>query len=214
MSRVTIYSLDLLVSPFWNSYSISSSNCSFLTCIQISQEVGKVVWYSHFFKIFPQFIVIHTLKGFSRNMFFWNFPCFFCDPTDVGNLIFGSSAFSKSSLYIWNFSVHVLLKQDWRILNITLFSCEMTMIVWYFEQSLALPFLGIGIKTELFQSSGNCRVFQSCWNIECSTLIALSFRIWNSSAGIPTPPLALFVVMLPKAHLILHSRMSGSRWLT
>ena len=81
-----------------------------------------------------------------------------------------------------------------------------------FEHSLALPFFGTGIKTDLFQSCSHCWVFQICWHTECSTLIASSFRIWNSSAGIPSPPLALFVVMLPKAHLTLHSRMSGSRW--
>ena len=78
--------------------------------------------------------------------------------------------------------------------------------------SLALPFFGIGVKTDLFQSCGHCWVFQICWHVECSTFTASSFRIWNSSTGIPSPPLALFVVMLPKAHLTLHSRMSGSRW--
>ena len=86
-----------------------------MTCIQISQEAGKVVWYSHLFKNFPQFVVIHTVKGFSvvseaEVDVFLEFSCFFCDPTDVGNLISGSSAFSKSSLTIWKFSVHVLLK--------------------------------------------------------------------------------------------------------
>ena len=68
------------------------------------------------------------------------------------------------------------------------------------------------MKTDLFQSCGHCWVFQICWDIECSTFTASSFRIWNSSTGIPSPPLALFIVMLPKAHLTLHSRMSGSRW--
>ena len=71
---------------------------------------------------------------------------------------------------------------------------------------------GLGMKTELFQSCGPCWVFLTCWHIECSTFIASSFRVWNSSTGIPSPPLALFVVMLPKAHLMSHSRMSGSRW--
>ena len=65
---------------------------------------------------------------------------------------------------------------------------------------------------DLFQSCGHCWVFQICWHIECSTFTASSFRIWNSSTGIPSHPLDLFVVMLPKAHLTLHSRMSGSRW--
>ena len=68
------------------------------------------------------------------------------------------------------------------------------------------------MKTDLFQFCGHCWVFQTCWHIECSTFTASSFRIWNSSTGIPSPPLALFVVMLPKAHLISHSQMSGSKW--
>ena len=68
------------------------------------------------------------------------------------------------------------------------------------------------MKTELFQSLGHCWVFQICWHIECNTFTTPSYRIWNSSTGIPSPPLALFVVMLPKAHLTSHSRMSGSRW--
>jgi len=68
------------------------------------------------------------------------------------------------------------------------------------------------MKTDIFQSCGHCWVFQICWHIECSTFTASSFRIWNSSTGIPSPPLALFVVMLSKAHLTSHPRMSGSRW--
>ena len=96
-------------------YSMSCSNCCFLTCIQISQEAGKVVWYSQLLKNFPQFVVIHTVKGFrivskAEVDVFLEFSCFFYDPTDVGNLISGSSAFSKTSLNIWQFMVHVLLK--------------------------------------------------------------------------------------------------------
>ena len=68
------------------------------------------------------------------------------------------------------------------------------------------------MKADLFQSCGHCWVFYICWHIECSTFTASSFRIWNSSTGILSPPLPLFVVMLPKAHLALHSRMSGFRW--
>ena len=94
--------------------SLSGSNHCFLTCIQISQEAGKVVWYSHLFKNFPQFVVIHTVKGFgvvnkAEVDAFLEFFCFFYDPVDVGNLISGSSAFSKSSLNIWRFMVHMLL---------------------------------------------------------------------------------------------------------
>ena len=73
-------------------------------------------------------------------------------------------------------------------------------------------FFGIGMKTDLFQSCGHCWLFQICWHIECSTFTPPSFRIWNSSTGIPSPPLALCVVILPKAHLASHFRMSDSRW--
>ena len=100
----------------------------------------------------------------------------------------------------------------WRILNITWLTCDMSAVVWYFEHSLALSFLGIGMKMDLFQSCSHCWVFQIYWHIVCSTFTASSFRIWNSSTGIPSPPLALFLVMLHKAHLTLHSRMCGSRW--
>ena len=93
---------------------LGSSDC-FLTCIWVSQEADKVVRNSHLFKKFPQFVVIHTVKGFgivskAEVVVFLKLSCFFYDPTDVGNLISGSSAFSKSSLNIWNFTVHVLLK--------------------------------------------------------------------------------------------------------
>ena len=114
--------------------SMSSSSCCFLTCIQVSQEAGQVVWYSHLFQNFPQFNVIHTVNGFgivnkAEIDVFLELSCFFDDAVDVGNLISGSSA----------------------------------------------------------------------------------FLIWRST-GNPSPPLALFVVLLPKAHLTLHCRMSGSRW--
>ena len=94
---------------------MSSSNCCFLTCIQISQEAGQVVWYSHLFKSFPQFSVIHTLRGLgivnkAEVDVFLEFFCFFDDPVDVANLNSGSSAFSKSSLNIWKLMVHILLK--------------------------------------------------------------------------------------------------------
>ena len=91
------------------------SNCCFLTSMQVSQEAGQVIWYSHLFKNFPWFVVIHIVKGFSvvneaEVDVFLEFSCFFYDPVNVGNLISGSSAFFKSSLNIWKFSVHVLLK--------------------------------------------------------------------------------------------------------
>ena len=115
--------------------SMSSSNCCFLTCIQVSQEAGQVVWYSHLFQNFPQFVVIHTVKSFgiinkAEIDVFLELSCIFHDPADVGNLTSGSSAFSKTSLNIWNFTVHVLLKPvAWRILSITLLVCEMSAIV-------------------------------------------------------------------------------------
>ena len=114
--------------------SMSSSNCCFLTCIQVSQEAGQVVWYSHLFHNFPQFIVIHTVKGFgivnkAEIDVFLELSCFLADTADVGNLISGSSAFSKTSLNIWKFTVHVLLKPGWRIVSITLLACEMSTIV-------------------------------------------------------------------------------------
>ena len=104
----------------------------------------------------------------------------------------GSSWFT----YCWSLA--------WRILSITLLMCEMNTIVWLFEHSWALPFFGIGMKTDLFHPCGHCWVFQICWHIECSTFI-VSFRFWISSTGIPSPPLALFIVMLLNANLTSHS---------
>ena len=108
--------------------------------------------------------MIHTVKGFSilneaEVDVFLELSCFFYDPTDVGNLISGPSAFSPDwtpassrFMYCWSLA--------WRILSITVLACEMSAIVWYFEHSLALPFLGIGMKTDLSQSCGHCWVFQ------------------------------------------------------
>ena len=92
-----------------------SSNCCFLTCIQVSQEAGQVVWYSHLFQNFPHFTVIHTVKSFgivnkAKIDVFIELSCFFHDLVDVGNLISSPSAFSKTSLNIWKLMVHILLK--------------------------------------------------------------------------------------------------------
>ena len=100
---------------------MSGSNCCFLTCIQVFREAGKIVWDSHLLKNLPG-VVIHTVKGFgivskAEGDVFLEFSCFFYDPTDVGNLISGSSAFSKFSLKIWKFSVHVLLKPSLEIFD-------------------------------------------------------------------------------------------------
>ena len=95
--------------------SMASSNCCFLACLQVSQEAGQVVWYSHLCQNFPESIVIHTVQGFgivnkAEIDVFLELSCFFHDPADVGNLISGSSAFSKTSLNIWKFMAHILLK--------------------------------------------------------------------------------------------------------
>ena len=94
---------------------MSSSNCCFLIWIQISQEAGQVALYFHHLKNFPQFVVIHTVKGFcivnkAKIYIFMELSCFFDDPMDVGNLISGSSVFSKSTLNIWKFLVDILLR--------------------------------------------------------------------------------------------------------
>ena len=187
---------------------MSSSNCFFLTRIQVSQEAGQVIWYSHLFQNFPQFIVIHTVKGFgiinkAEIGVFLELCCFFDDPTDVCNLISGFSAFSKPSLHIWKFLVHILLKpslKDFQHNLASMWNKHNCMVIWKFS---GISLLRIGMKTDLFQSCGYCWVFQICWHTECCTLAAASFRIWNRSAGIPSPPLALFVVILPKMNLTL-----------
>ena len=120
--------------------SISGSNCCFLTCIQISKEAGKMVWYSHLLKTFPQFVVIHTVKDFGivnkvAVDVFLELSCFFYDPTDVGNFISDSSAFSKSILSIWKFLVHVLLKtvlENFKHYFASIWDEWKCMVVWTF----------------------------------------------------------------------------------
>ena len=176
-----------------------------------------MVWYSHLFKNFPQFIVIHTAKLFdivnkAEIDVFLELPCFFHDPSDVGNLISGSSAFSKTSLNIWKFTVHVLLKPGLKNFEHYLASmwneCYCT-VVWTF---FGIAFLWDWNENWPFLVLWPLLSFPNLLTYECSTFTAPSFRIWNSSTGIPSPPLALFVVMLPKAHLTSYSRMSDSRW--
>ena len=133
---------------------------------------------------------------------------------DVGNLISGSSAFSKSSVYIWKFLVHILLKPNLKDFEHDLASmwneCN-CMVVW--------TFFGIALLCDWnenwpFQVQWPLLSFSYLLAYWVQHLNTLSFRIWNSSAGIPSLPLALFIVMLPKTHLTSHSRMSGSRWVT
>ena len=201
---------------------MSSSNCWFLTCIQISHKADQVVWYSHLLKNFPQVVVIYTVKGIgivnkAEIDVFLELPCFFDDPADVGNLISGSSAFSKTSLNTCKFMIHVLLKPGLENLKHYFTSvwdkCNCAVVwaffgitfLWDWNENWPFPVLWPGKLLGW--------VFQIFWHVECSTCTASSFRIWNSSTGIPSPPLAFLVVMLPKTHLTLHSRMSGSRWM-
>ena len=202
---MTIYSLDVLLFLFGTSLLFHVHFQLLLPDLHTGFSRGRsggMVFPSH-----SEFSTVYCdpHKGFglankAEIDVFLELSWFFDDPVDVCNLISGSSAFSKTSLnsgiswftYCWNLA--------WRILSIPLLACEMSAIV-YFEHSLALPFFGIGMKTNLFQSCGHCWVFQIFWHTECSTFTASSFRNWNRSTGISSPPLGLFIVMLPKAHL-------------
>ena len=145
-------------------------------------------------------------------MFFWNSLAFFDDLADVGNLISGSFAFSKTSLNIWKFTVHVLLKpglEKFEHYFTSMWDECYCAVVWAFY---CIAFLWDWNENWPFPVPWPLLSFPICWHIECSTFTESSFRIWNSSTEIPLPPLALFVVMLSKAHLTSNSRMSGSRW--
>ena len=160
---------------------MSSSNCCFLTSIQTSQEEGHVVWYSHLLKNFPRFIVIHTVKGFgvankAEIDVFLELSCFFNDPTDVGNFMSGSSAFSKSSFNIWKFTFHVLLKPGLENFEHYLASlwdeCNCA-VVWTFS---GIAFLSDWNENWPFPVLWPLLSFPICWHIECSTFTASSFR--------------------------------------
>ena len=171
------YCLDL--EPVW--FSISSSNCLFLTCIQISQETCQEVWYSHLFKSLPQFVVTHTVKGFgvvnkAEVDVFLEPSCFFDDPTDVGHLISGSSAFLKSNLNIWTFTVHVLLKpglKDFQHYYASVWDEHNCVVVWTFFDTALLwdwnenwPFPVLLAIAE----------FPNLWHIVCCPFTASSLR--------------------------------------
>ena len=146
---MTKYNFDVLLTNLESVYcSKSSSNCCFLTCIQVSKEFSTVCYDPHSQSL--------GIVNETEVDVFLEFPSFFYNPTNIGNLISGSSVFSKSSLYVWKFSVHELLKPICRILSTTLLACEMRTIVRQFEHSLALPFFWIGMKTDLFQSCHHC----------------------------------------------------------
>ena len=149
-------------------------------------------------------------------MFFWNSLAFSMIQRmlAIWSLVPLISAFSKSSLNIWKFMVHVLLKphlENFEHYFTSMWDECICVVVWTFFD---IFFLWDWNENWPSQSCGHCWDFQICWHIECSTLTVSSFRILNSSAEIPSLPLALFIVMLPKAHLTSHSRMSGSsEWL-
>ena len=118
---------------------------------------------------------------------------------------------SKTSLNIWKFTVHVLLKpvlENFEYYFTSMWDECNCVVVW---AVFGTSFIWDWNEADRFQSCGHYWDFQICWHIQCSTFTASSFRIWNCSTGIPSPPLALFVVMLSKAHLTSHSRISGSR---
>ena len=143
---------------------------------------------------------------------FLEFPFFFYDPTDVGNLMSGSSTSLEPSLQIWKFSVSVLLNsslKDFEHYLASMWNEHNCTVVWTFF-GISLPWdwnenWPFPVPWPLL-SSPNLLAY---WVQDVNSII---FRIWNSSAGIPSPPLTLFVVILPMAHLTSHSRMSGSRW--
>ena len=163
---------------------MSSCNCCFLTCIQVSQEAGQVAWYSHLLEIDV----------------FLELSSFFNNPTDVDNLISGFSAFSKTSLNIWKFMVHILLKPGLEnfehYFTSMLHECNCA-VVW---ASFGITFLWDWNENWPFPVLWPLLSFLNLPSYECLTFTASSFRIWNSSTGTSSPPLALFVVMLPKGH--------------
>ena len=148
--------------------------------------------------------MIYTVEGYdlinkAEVDVFLEFSCFFYDPPDVDNLISGSSVFYEFSLNIWKFTVHVLLKpvlENFEHYFASMWDECNCAVIWAF---FSIAFLWDWNENLPFPVLGLYWVFQICWHIEYSTFTASSFRIWNSSTGIPSPPLALLVVMLSKA---------------
>ena len=192
-------------------HSMSHSNCCFLTCIQVLQEAGKVVWYSHLFQNFPQFVVIYIVKSFTvfnEADVFLEFSSFVIQwmlaiwplvplPSLNPACISGSSKFT----YYWSLA--------WRILSITSLVCEMSATV---HVNILWNCLWDWNEKWLFPFSRSLLSFPNLLEYWVPHFHSTVFRIWNSSAGVPSSPLALFAVMLPNAHLNLHSRMSDYRW--
>ena len=188
--------------PIWNQ---SALPCSVLPVA--SWPAYRFLWRqvrssgNPIFVSFPQFVVIHTVKPFcmvnkSEVGVFLEFSCLFYDPTNVDNLISGSSAFSKSSLNIWNFTVYVLFKTCRNYFGSMWDDCNCVVV----EHSFKSPFLGIARKTT-FPVLWSLLSFPHVLAYWCSTLTASSFRTWYSSTAMPSPSLALLLVMLLKTHL-------------
>ena len=145
--------------------------------------------------------MIHTVKGFgvvnkAEIDVFLELSCFFDDPADVGNLISSSSAFSKSSLNIWKSTVHILLKpglENFEHYFASVWDEYNFAVVWAF---FGIAYLGIGMKTYLFQFCGHCWVFQICWHIECSTFTTSSFRMMISILAVLKSYLILIIQVL------------------
>ena len=145
-----------------------------------------MVWYSHLSKSFPQFVMINTVKGFSivdelKINIFVKFPCFLYNPVNVGNLISSSSSFSKPILNIWKFLIRIMLKPSMNNFKHDLTSLGDEYNCLTVGTFLVLPFLGIRMRIDFFQSCGHCRVLQICQHNECKTLMASPFRDLNRS---------------------------------
>ena len=161
--------------PIWNQSVVP---CPVLTvdswpAYRFLKRQVQVIWYAHLFLNFPQFIVIHTDKGFGivnkpEIEVFWNTLSFWWS-SGCWQFV-GYSPFSKTSLNTWKFMVHILLKpvlKNFERYFTSMWDEGNFAVVWAFW---ALPFFGIGMKTDIFQSCGHCCIFQICWHIECSAL--------------------------------------------
>ena len=217
---------------------MSSSNCCFLTCIQISEEVGQVVWYSHLFQNFPQFIVIHTVKGFgivekAEIDVFLELFCFFDDPVDVGNLISGCSAFSKTSLNIWKFTVLILLKPGlenferyftslWDECNcVVVWSFFGIAFLWDWNENWPFPVLWpllsfpnlLAYWVQIWKTHIEC-IYIECWYIECICIcvyIYIYVYIWVTLKSGNTGNIHkhLSIIYSSTCKIISISRMNG-----
>ena len=195
---------------------MSCSNCCFLTYAGFSRGRSDGL-------VFPSLAEFSTVScdPHSQNIgvvnkaeidVFLELSCFFDDPADVGNMISGSSAFSKTSLNFWNFMVHVLLKPG--LENFEHYFTSMwdecnCAVVWAF---FGIAFLWNWNENWPFPVLWPPLSFPNLLAYWVQHFQSTIFRIWNSSTGILSPPLALFIVMLPKTHLTSHSSMSGPRW--